>query len=145
MANYNVATRYRSLSCKAGVVHTDLSVHTYLTATDVLSTHREDLDELRARGVNVTNRSGEIDAGDQDAVADRNSTIREHHLNEVTNKCTALASIRMTRASQSALRAWRIAGGIGVLSGAALLAHQVLAIDLGSGPGSHPETFVDVH
>ena len=37
-----------------------------------------------------------------------------------------------------------IAGGIGVPGGAAVLANHVLAIDLGSGPGSHPGTFVDV-
>jgi hypothetical protein len=37
-----------------------------------------------------------------------------------------------------------IAGGIGVLGGAVVLAHHVLAIDFESGPGSHPETSVDV-
>ncbi|MEJ1962223.1 MAG: hypothetical protein WDO56_12030 [Gammaproteobacteria bacterium] len=42
----------------------------------------EELSELRARGLDVTNFGSEIRPGDVGAVADAISTIREHHPNE---------------------------------------------------------------
>lgn len=65
---------------------------------------------------------------------------------EVLDRRNALLSREFTRQelTKGTVTLGGIDGGIGVLGRAASLAHHELAINLGSGPGSHPQRFVDV-